>query len=369
MTKELPQRIILHVDMDSFFASVEIRERPDLKGKPVIIGADPKGGNGRGVVSTCSYEARRFGVHSAMPVSIAYRKCPDGIFLPVNMPLYKKTSKNIMDILREYSEKFEQVSVDEGYLDLTHIGSFEEAEKIAEEIKTRVLLSEDITCSVGIGPSKVVSKIASDYQKPNGLTIVRPEEVSSFLNPMPIGKIPGIGKKTQEILSNAHIKTVTDLVDYDIQKLISLVGRHAADMKLLASGIDNRPVLKREEQKSTGRETTFQTDTKDEIRILDTALNICDEIFQIISSKKLRFRTVTVKIRYSGFITHTRSKSLPRHTTDLQTLKDTASSLISENLDTKLPVRLIGVSVSAFDSQETVQMQIYDFENSGFYKT
>ena len=228
--------------MDSFFASVEVRENSKLKGLPVIIGADPKKGTGRGVVSTCSYEARKFGVHSAMPVSTAYRLCPEGIFMPVNMPLYRKTSESIMNILRQYSDRFEQVSVDEGYLDLSYLKDYSLAEKTAEEIKNKIAEAEKLTCSAGIGPSKVVAKIASDFKKPDGLTVIYPENVSSFLNPMPIGKIPGIGKKTQKILFDARITTVRSLLNFDTQRLISIIGRHAPDLKLLASGVDNRCV-------------------------------------------------------------------------------------------------------------------------------
>ncbi|MDD4126256.1 MAG: DNA polymerase IV [Methanomicrobium sp.] len=369
MTADIPDRIILHVDMDSFFASVEVRENPTLNGLPVIIGADPKDGIGRGVVSTCSYEARKFGVHSAMPVQTAYRLCPEGIFLPVNMPLYRNVSKNVMDILREYSDKFEQVSIDEGYLDLTHLNSFEAAEQVAKEIKADIFDKEKITCSIGLAPSKVVSKIASDFKKPDGLTIVLQDKVSSFLNPMPIGKIPGIGKKTQKILFDAGVATVKDLINFDIQRLISLLGRHAADLKLLASGTDNRCVEERDEQKSTGREITFQNDTKDRQLISDTVSEICNNITGVISSKKRRFKTITLKIRYEGFITHTRSLTLPRHTFDGAILNETALTLLYENLEEAKPVRLIGVSVSGFDSQTSIQMQICDFESGNFYKT
>lgn len=349
--------------MDSFFASVEVREDSKLKGLPVIIGADPKKGTGRGVVSTCSYEARKFGVHSAMPVSTAYRLCPKGIFMPVNMPLYKKTSESIMDILREYSDKFEQVSVDEGYLDLSHLKDYSLAEKAAEEIRERIAKTEKLTCSVGIGTSKIVAKIASDFKKPDGLTVIHPEDVSSFLNPMQIGKIPGIGKKTQRILSDAGITTVKDLLNFDTQRLMSIIGRHAPDLKLLASGVDNRSVEEREEQKSTGRETTFQNDTDDRQFISDTVCRICTDIAGTISEKKIRFKTVTIKIRYSGFITHTRSKTLQRHTFDCEILKETALKLLSENLDEAKHIRLIGVFVSGFDSSKSIQTVLPDFQS------
>ena len=364
MTGDKQTSIILHIDMDSFFASVEMRENPKLKGLPVVIGADPKGGYGRGVVSTCSYEARKYGVHSAMPVSAAYRLCPKAVFLPVNMPLYKETSRNVMNIIRKYSDKSEQVSIDEAYLDLSHLKTFSAAEDMAEEIKNEILLNEKITCSIGISPSKIVSKIASDFKKPAGLTVIRPEEVSSFLNPMHIGKIPGVGKKTQEILIQAKIITIEDLLLYDIQSLISLIGRHAADLKRYASGIDKRCVLERKSQKSIGRERTYLKDTKNRQAIFDTTRIICNEIKETLNSKKIHFRTVTVKIRYTGFITHTRSQTLQHYTTDTDILYNMAVKLISGHLDEKTPVRLIGVSVSNFESSMSIQKKIFDFSDS-----
>ncbi|MBN2733641.1 MAG: DNA polymerase IV [Methanomicrobiaceae archaeon] len=361
MTLDIKQRIILHIDMDSFFASVEVREDEMLRNLPVIIGADPKGGIGRGVVSTCSYEARKYGIHSAMPVQIAYRLCPGAVFLPVNMPLYKEVSKSVMNIIKKYSDKFEQVSIDEGYLDLTHLSSFEAAEQVAKEIKKDIFDSEKITCSIGLAPSKVVSKIASDFKKPDGLTVVRPGNISSFLNPMPVGKIPGVGKRTQDILKTAGIITVKDLLEYDIQGLISLIGRHAADLKIYASGTDKREVLQRGFQKSIGRERTYQTDTRDREAIIATVEKICDEIKEKIASKKIHFKTITVKIRYAGFITHTKSVTLRHYTEDTEKLFSLAIKLINEYPEDKTPVRLVGVSVSNFESSKTIQKKIFDF--------
>jgi len=195
-TNNTERQIVLLVDMDSFFASVQVREKPELKGLPVVVGSDPKGGAGRGVVSTCSYEARKYGIHSAMPISKAYKLCPDCVFLPVNMKLYKEVSENVMAILRGFAEKFEQVSVDEAYLVPIDIRSFDDAVLCARRIKDEVKGQEGITCSVGIGPNKLIAKIASGFQKPNGLTLVKPEDVKDFLFPLPVSKIPGIGRKT-----------------------------------------------------------------------------------------------------------------------------------------------------------------------------
>ena len=177
-TNNTKRQIVLHVDMDSFFASVEVREKPELKGLPVVVGSDPKGGKGRGVVSTCSYEARKYGIHSAMPVSQAYKLCPDASFVPVNMKLYAQVSANVMEIMKGFSEKFQQYSVDEAFLvPGPEIKSFEEAAIIALRIKDEILKQEKITCSVGVGPNKLVAKVASKFQKPDGLTVIRPEDV------------------------------------------------------------------------------------------------------------------------------------------------------------------------------------------------
>ena len=204
-------RIILHVDMDSFFASVEVSRRPVLAGKPVVVGADPKAGMGRGVVSTCSYEARTYGIHSAMPISKAYQNCPHAVFLPVNFPLYTAVSRNIMAILHHFGGTIQQVSIDEAFIDLTHLGSFAAAEQIALRIKAAVVREEGITCSVGVGPSRIVAKIASDWKKPDSLTVVRPEKVAGFLSPLPIRKIPGIGEKSGAILNAMGIESIAEL--------------------------------------------------------------------------------------------------------------------------------------------------------------
>ena len=183
------KRIVLHVDMDSFFASVETREKPELKGLPVVVGSDPKGGEGRGVVSTCSYEARKYGIHSAMPISQAYKLCPDAAFVPVNMKLYAQVSANVMEIMKGFAEKFQQYSVDEAFLvPGPEIRNFEEAAIIALRLKDEIKRQERITCSVGVGPNKLIAKVASKFNKPNGLTVVRPEDVQEFLYPLDISK-------------------------------------------------------------------------------------------------------------------------------------------------------------------------------------
>ena len=353
-------RIIMHVDMDSFFASVEIRRDPALAGRPVIVGADPKGGAGRGVVSTCSYEARRYGVHSGMPISRAYTLCPHGIYLPTNHPLYASVSAAIMAILREHADRIEQVSIDEAYLDVTGAGSLPAAERLAAAIKREVREETGLTCSVGVAPGKAVAKIASDYQKPDGLTVVRPDEVAGFLAPLPVEKIPGIGKKTGEDLRQMGILTVGDLARRDVQEIVARLGRSGVRVHRLARGIDDGEVQGREGCKSISRETTFEADTADPSLLAGTLAELADDVAGTLRAENLRCRTVTVKVRYRGFQTHTRSRTLPRFTADPAAIRQAASGLLDPFLNGE-PVRLIGVRLSALEGGRTRQTSIDEF--------
>jgi DNA polymerase IV (DinB-like DNA polymerase) len=214
--KGTSSRIILHIDMDSFYASVEMHERPELRGKPVVVGADPKNGKGRGVVATCSYEARAFGIRSAMPISQAFVLCPHAVFLPSDFPLYARISSDIMNILRSYGFRSEQVSIDEAFLDVSPLGSFAAAYALAGRIKTVIRTNMGLSCSVGVAPAKIVAKIASDFKKPDGLTIVEPGNAAAFLAPMPVRKIPGIGKKSELELHELGIRNIGELAAYDV---------------------------------------------------------------------------------------------------------------------------------------------------------
>ena len=351
------QRIILHLDMDSFYASVEMRARPELRGKPVVIGADPKQGKGRGVVATCSYEARAFGIRSAMPISQAFVLCPHAVFLPPDFPRYVKASADVMAILKAQGLPFEQVSIDEAFLDVSRLGTFPAATDLAVRIKDTILTHLGLTCSIGLAPTKVVAKIASDVHKPDGLTVVEPENLFSFLAPMPVRKIPGIGKKSESVLFEMGIRTIRDLAAYDIQVLIARFGRSAVTLQDIAAGIDRSEVEEREGVKSVSRETTFADDTDDVQLIAATMDTLAEEVTRNLSDEFLHCRTVTVKVRYQGFVTRTKARTFPHYTGDMATVRTCAHSLLHDMYDGRR-IRLLGIRLSSFDTCDARQMTL-----------
>jgi len=347
------RRMIFHLDMDHFFTAVEEREHPEYKGKPVIVGADPKEGKGRGVVSTCNYEARKFGVRSGMPISKAWKLCPEAVYLPVNYPLYMRVSTEIMTILRVYTDKFEQWGIDEAFMDVSSkVKDYAEAEALAKKIKKEIHEKQGLTCSIGIGPNKLVAKIASDFQKPDGLTIVKEDEVQRFLAPLPTRKLLWVGRKTEQKLATMGIKTIGDLAHYDPTVLAETFGVMGTQIYLMAHGIDRSEVMERGEVKSISRETTFEEDTSD-FEIIFRALDrLSEEVHGDVLEQNLYYKTVTVKIRYENFETHTNSRTLPRITNRLQDLQKTARELTWDYLRADRKIRLIGVRVSNFTSTE-----------------
>jgi DNA polymerase IV (DinB-like DNA polymerase) len=347
------RRIIFHVDMDHFFTAVEEREHPEYKGKPVIVGADPKAGKGRGVVSTCNYEARKFGVRSGMPISKAWKLCPEAIYLPVNYELYTKVSDKIMALLRKYTDKFEQWGIDEAFLDVTtKVKDYTEAEDLARQIKKEIYEKERLTCSIGIGPNKLVAKIASDHQKPDGLTVVKEEDVEKFLAPLPVRKLLWVGRKTEQKLKAMGIKTIGDLARCDPSVLAEVFGVMGTQMYLMAHGIDKSEVEEKTKIKSISREKTFEEDTSN-IELIQNVLDeLSEEVHKDVLRQNLYFKTVTVKVRYENFETHTHSKTLPLMTNSLQDLKKTAKALAQAYFKPERKIRLIGVRVSNFTSAE-----------------
>jgi DNA polymerase IV (archaeal DinB-like DNA polymerase) len=345
-------RIILHVDLDAFFPSVEVREHPELKDKPVVVGADPKEGKGRGVVSSASYEARKFGIRSAMPISRAWKLCPDCIYLRPHFDLYVPASNSVMRILRSHANKFEQGGIDEAYLDISsRVKDFDEAWEYAKGIMEEVLEKERLTCSIGVAPNKLVAKIASDFKKPYGLTVVKEEAVRDFLFPLAARKIPGVGPKTDRALKELNIETISDLASAKPEMLTRLFGTWGARLHELANGIDNSEVIEEYETKSIGRDTTFERDADNEEQIFQVLDELAEEVQADVIANGFKFKTITVRVRYEDFDTHTRSKSLLFPTNDLDILRNTAKRLMATFLRGNKKVRLIGVRVSNLSFQ------------------
>ena len=343
------KRTILHVDMDAFFAAVEQRDRPELRGRPVIVGADPQGGRGRGVVSTASYEARRFGVHSAMPISEAWRRCPDGVYLPVDMESYARESERIMEMLRRFTDLVEPVSIDEAFLDVTGsaraLGS---GEAIAKQLKEAIRSEAGLTASVGVAASKLVAKIASDLRKPDGLVVVPPGTEEAFLAPLPVRRLWGVGPKMEEELAKLGVTTIGDLAALDPARLERRLGTHGHDLQLLARGIDEREVLSEsEEAKSLGQEHTYERDTGDPARLRATLLDLADAVSRRLRAHGLKARTITLKYRDETFRTTTHARTLSNAVDSGNEVFGAAWHLFQEVHGTR-KVRLLGIYASHF---------------------
>jgi DNA polymerase IV (DinB-like DNA polymerase) len=337
------------MDMDHFYTAVEQREHPEYTGKPVVVGAAPKEGKGRGVVSTSNYKARKAGVRSGIPISRAWKLCPEAIYLPPNFPLYIKVSKEIMEIARRYADKFEQWGLDEAFLDVSaRVKEYGEAEAYAKRLKREIKEKEYLTCSIGVGPNKLIAKVASDYQKPDGLTLVTEDEAESFLAPLPVRRLLWVGRKTETKLKKMGINTIGDLARYDPTVLAVTFGVMGTQMHLMARGIDRSEVEARTEVKSISHEATFEEDTDDAEAVLKELDALAAEVSKEVMVQKLFFKNVTVKVRYQNFETHTRSKTLPFMTSRLRDLQKTARQLLKTYLERDRKIRLIGVRVSSF---------------------
>ncbi|MFX0038620.1 MAG: DNA polymerase IV [Promethearchaeota archaeon] len=347
-------RLILHCDLDCFFAAVEIRDNPQYKDKPVIIGADPKEGQGRGVIATCNYEARKYGLHSAMPISQAYKKCPHGIYLRPNGKKYFKVSKQVMKILESYSNEFQRVGTDEAYLELTgKAKNYREVKIIAYEIQKEVLEKVGITISIGIAPTKSLAKIASDENKPNGVTVVEPENIYKFVKDMDITRIPGIGKKTKVYFYKKGIKKIGDIINTSLPNMIELFGKHGRWIWKVANGLDNRKVKEfHEERKSISAERTFYTDTDNFNEILSKINEINRKLHKSILKHQITYKTITLKIRFEGFKTYTRSKTLPYHIQDERNVLNIILQLFTEFSNNKKKVRLVGIKLSNLEKNQ-----------------
>ena len=335
------QRWIMHVDMDAFYASVEILDNPELKGLPVIVG----GRSARGVVSTCSYEARKFGVHSAMPLFEARRLCPHGVYLPVRPHRYAEMSGKIMAIFRETSPLVEQLSIDEAFLDLTGMERLGGAETIARKVQDRIMDELKLSASVGLAPNKFLAKLASDMRKPHGFVKIAPEEAAPLLAPMPVSKIFGIGRSAEEKLKQFGIEKIGQLAAADITILRKVFGINAEQVKLLARGLDDRPVVNEEEAKSIGKENTFDRDLTDFESCREEVLDLCGQVGWRLRREKLAGHTVTLKVKFADFHTITRSATSDRLIAWDEDFLALVEKLL-QKINVKPGVRLLGVSVS-----------------------
>lgn len=350
-------RAILHVDMDAFFASVEQHDDPSLKGKPVVVG----GTKGRGVVAAASYEVRKFGVRSAMPMATALKLCPQAICIQPRMQRYKEVSRQVFGIFAEYTPIIQGLSIDEAYLDVTASQSLMSgAVNIAREIKRRIRETTGLTASVGVAPNKLVAKIASDLQKPDGLTVVPPERVQEVLDPLSIRRLPGLGRKTGDKVEAAGIRTLGELRVAPDSVLWPIFGRYTQRVRDRAAGIDDRPVLPDQEEKSISAEDTFERDISEPRVLLAELARLADRACARMRAKQLAAGCVSVKIRRHDFTTFTRQRTVAPATNDSQTVARVAAELLriwlAEHAGAKL--RLLGVALS--DLSPATQLALFD---------
>ncbi|ASS76978.1 DNA polymerase IV [Tumebacillus algifaecis] len=356
------ERTILHLDMDAFFASVEQRDAPELRGRPVIIGGSAEG---RGVVSTCSYEARTFGVRSAMPTAQAKRLCPDGIFLFPNMKKYSLVSRQMFAILERYTPLIEKLSVDEAFLDVT--GSrklFGDGVMIAERLKREISAELGLTASVGVAPNKFLAKLGSDLDKPNGLVVLTPDDLVARIHHLPVNRLWGVGAKSAEQLLRLGLKTIGDVAQMDLKRMRMHLGDFADHLYLLANGIDDRPVETQREAKSIGHETTFAEDVRDLSFLETTLLGQAEKVARRLRQAGLEGRTITLKLRYAPFRTITRSHTLEIPTCLELILYEPVKTLLAKcALTPSDAIRLIGVSIGGLvpaGETHTKQLSLFD---------
>jgi len=335
--------------MDAFFAAVEIRDNPKLKGKPVIIGSDPRQTGGRGVVSTCSYEARAFGIHSAMSSKEAYERCPQAVFISGNYEKYKAVGLEIRAIFKRYTDLIEPMSIDEAYLDVTEnkLG-IKSAVKIARLIQQDIWQELHLTASAGVSYNKFLAKMASDYQKPHGLTVILPDQAQEFLKQMDIAKFHGVGKKTVEKLHEMGIYTGADLLDVSEVTLIDRFGRLGFDLYRKARGIHNSPVKSDRIRKSIGKEKTYGKILQDEEDIKKELTLLSEKVAHNLSKQDKAGKIIILKIRYTDFSTLTRRKSLSQATQDASQISQTALQLYEELAEKEKGIRLLGITVTGF---------------------
>jgi DNA polymerase IV len=351
-------RKIIHIDMDAFYASVEQRDFPEYKGKPVIVGGSP---NSRGVVSTASYEARKFGVHSAMPTSQAYRLCPHGIFVHPRFEVYKEVSVQVREIFHEYTDLVEPLSLDEAYLDVTE-NKVENpsATLIALEIQRKVKESTQLTCSAGVSYNKFLAKVASGFKKPAGLTLITPEKALEFIHTLPIGKFYGVGSATEKKMKELGIHSGAELAQLTEMDLVHHFGKAGHYYFQIAHGIDEREVNPDRVRKSVGAENTFATDISDIDVMKDRLVEVADTVERRLKRINTAGRTLTLKIRYSNFEICSRSLTLTHDIQSSDEMLDIANALLDQTEVNQRPVRLLGISISnlSIGREESPQLSL-----------
>lgn len=343
-------RKIIHIDMDAFFAAIEVRDNPSLKGKPVIIGRDPRLSGGRGVVSTCSYEARAFGVHSAMSSKEAYERCPQAIFISGNHEKYQAVGQQVRAIFHRYTDLVEPMSIDEAYLDVTeNKKGIKSAVKIAKLIQHDIWHELHLTASAGVSYNKFLAKIASDMEKPHGLTVILPDEAIEVLSQLPVEQFHGVGKKTVEKLHQMEVYTGADLLEIPEMTLIDTFGRFGYDLYRKARGISNSPVKVNRVRKSIGKERTYrkllylEADAKKELASLSK------RVAESLERHKKKGRTIVLKIRYADFTTLTKRVSMDQATDQAEIIQERVESILDEVADWSKGIRLLGVTLTNFD--------------------
>ena len=346
------------MDLDAFFASCEQQEHPEYQGRPVVVGARP---GHRGVVAAASYEARRFGIHSAMPISEAFRRCPDAVFVRPDMEKYRRHSRHVFQILETLAPAVEAASIDEAYLDVSGLEKLlGTPATIGQNIKQRIFTETGLTASVGIGPNRLIAKLGSEYRKPDGLTVVSPEQVLDFLAPMPVSNLRGLGHQTRKIFNRLGIRTVEQLCAIPLPRLEQHLGKKAAaSFHRQALGIASDQILPDQRRKSISKETTFETDIRDNTVLHDALRGLAAEVARTARQEGLSGSVVTLKIRFEGFETYTRQY---KHTTPTNDERDMLKTAWRLFLDSKLPnkpVRLIGIGISGWEADQPAQTDLF----------
>jgi DNA polymerase-4 len=354
-------RKIIYVDMDAFYAAVEQRDNPALQGRPVVVGGDPRQ---RSVVAAASYEARRFGVHSAMPMKTALRLCPQAVRVPPDFDKYRRVSGEIHALFREYTDQVEPVAFDEAYLDVTYNKqNIPFGHRTARMLKSQIRRQLRLTASAGVAPNKFLAKIASDLQKPDGLVVVMPDQVQDFLHPLPVEKIPGVGQVTRQHLLEWGVNTIGELAALPLMDLVRRFGKRGAYLWELAQGRDESPVDPSWEPQQLSQETTFAVDVYEREEMRFALKELVEELSGRLRRRHLKGRSVTLKVRYPDFQTITRSQTQHLYLDQAEPILERALDLLDRTEAEERGVRLLGVGVSGFEEEEVVQLDLFAAEN------